>query len=358
MMEIRMFDERQDVDDFLDLFEISFGKPMSKDYFTWKYVENPFRIDEVPIIVAENNHRLIGARPFVATRMLIAGKIMNALQPCNTMVHPEFRGKGVFPQMNEFAIKEFQGTDYKIFYNFPNKNSFRGYLKCGWQAIGRTAWYWKILNPEKVLNAVFNNYVLRKAGGLLSGIYWHKFRLPEFQNRNVTIGFVNDLNFLERIFNDWRSDNGKIYTIRDERYLNWRFRSHPKKKYLFIVSQMGEETKGYFTLNIDSFMGMKRGTISDYLVVGNSPDIFESLLTYSLNLFQKRSCDVVDTWVFTQRWAEEIVKKQGFMSSQSIFIRQWFSNEYLVARPVDKESFFYHLPHMEWYITPSDADFF
>lgn len=358
-MRMRMFDERQDVDDFLALYEISFEKRMSKDYFTWKYVGNPFRIDRIPIIVAEHGNRLVGARSCVATRMMIGGKIVSALQPCDTMVHPEFKGRGVFTQMNEFAIKEFQGTDYKIFYNFPNKKSFRGNLKCGWQTINKIGWYWQMLDPEKVVNTVFDKYAFRKVGGILSAVFWHKLRLPEFREQNITIESVNDLNVLERIFYEWeRAGNDRICTVRDKTYLNWRFRAHPEKEYLFIVAQVGTGSRGYFVLNTERFMSMNRGTISDYLVTGDNPNIFESLLTYSLNLFQKRNCDVVDTWVFTQRWAEEIVKKHGFMSSQSIFIKRWFSNEYLVARPIDRESFSHHLSHMEWYITPSDADFF
>lgn len=216
-----------------------------------------------------------------------------------------------------------------------------------------------MLDPEKVVNTVFDKYAFRKVGGILSAVFWHKLRLPEFREQNITIESVNDLNVLERIFYEWeRAGNDRICTVRDKTYLNWRFRAHPEKEYLFIVAQVGTGSRGYFVLNTERFMSMNRGTISDYLVTGDNPNIFESLLTYSLNLFQKRNCDVVDTWVFTQRWAEEIVKKHGFMSSQSIFIKRWFSNEYLVARPIDRESFSHHLSHMEWYITPSDADFF
>jgi len=38
-MIIRIFDENQDIDDFLELFLISYGKPMSREYFKWKYIQ-------------------------------------------------------------------------------------------------------------------------------------------------------------------------------------------------------------------------------------------------------------------------------------------------------------------------------
>lgn len=356
-MKIRMFNERQDVNNFLDLYENSFGEPMSKNYFSWKYINNPFKADQVPIIVAEENNKIVGARPFQATRIMINREIIHTLQPCDTIVHPKFRREGLFTQMNEFAIKEFQKSSYKILYNFPNKNSFQGYLKQDWQVISKIAWHWKILNPERVLSTVFDNHVLQKAGRLVSLLLRHKSRLSKFPEQNITISFTNDLSDLERIFNEWKSKD-KIYTIRDEKYLDWRFRFHPEKEYSFIVSHVRGKPKGYFIFSIEEFMGMKRATISDYLIIDDDPNIFKSLLAYSLNLFKDRNCDVADTWAFMQKWVEEIIEDYGFISSRNIFIRHRFSNKYLMGRPIDKQGFPYNLSLMKWYITPSDADIF
>ncbi len=48
-MIIRIFDENRYVDGFLRLFQIAYGKPMSKEYFEWKYIKNPFRMNIQPI---------------------------------------------------------------------------------------------------------------------------------------------------------------------------------------------------------------------------------------------------------------------------------------------------------------------
>ncbi len=358
-MEIRIFDDNRDINDFLELFNTSFGRLMSRDYFDWKYIDNPFRIDKITIIVAKEGNKLIGARPFMATRLVIDGETVGALQPCDTMVHPEFRLKGVFTLMNRVAIEEFQRTNYKIFYNFPNKYSFQGYLKCGWETINKTTWHWLVLNSNKVFNTVLDNYALQKAGALLIPLFRLKFRLPKLGSQNITVVPTSDLRVLGKVFNEWKGKSSEtIHTARDEKYLNWRFRLHPENEYLFIVAQIEDETKGYFIVNIGEFTGMKRGTISDYLVLNNDPDIFKSLLAYSLNLFKERNCDVADTWAFTQKWVEEILEACGFISSRNIFIKHRFSNQYLVGRPINKQAFPYHLPYMKWHITPSDADFF
>jgi len=358
-MEIRIFDEQRDIQSFLDLFETSFGKPMSRDYFNWKYINNPFKIDKIPIIVAEETNKLVGARPFMATRLVINGAIVSALQPCDTMVHPEFRGSGVFARMNGAAISEFQMTDYKIFYNFPNKNSIRGYLNCGWETISETAWHWAVLDSKTTFDTIFDNYTFKKLGTLLFPLSGHGFRMPKLGSQNITTEPASDLHVLEKLFDEWKSKNREsIYTNRDENYLDWRFRSHPENEYLIVIAQSGDETKGYFILNIGEFRGMKRGTISDYLVLNNDTEVFKSLLAYSLNLFNDRNCCIADTWAFTQKWIEEILKACGFISSRNVLMRHWFANQYLVGRPIDKQAFHYSLPNMKWYITPSDADFF
>lgn len=98
-----MFDENRDVDDFLELFRINFGKPRSREYFEWKYVQNPFRLNIHTIIVAEENNRLVGARGAVFSRMMIKGNEIYTTQGTDTMVHPEFRGQGIHIKMVKYV---------------------------------------------------------------------------------------------------------------------------------------------------------------------------------------------------------------------------------------------------------------
>jgi GNAT superfamily N-acetyltransferase len=358
-MKMRMFNEGEDLPAFLSLFQASFDETLSKDYFEWKYVRNPFRIGEIPIIIAEENGRIVGARPFLATRMSVNGEVLNALQPCDAMVHPEFQGKGIFGQLNKYAIEKFQASDYKIFYNFPNKNSFPGNVKSGWHIICETNWHWRILSPARIFESVVENSLLRRLGVLMSPILWLVFRVPKSRDRGITVETVDDIGILEQVFNAWRNQQC-IFAVRDRKYLEWRFKSRPERQYQFLVARVEGEARGYFVLSTEDFRGMKRGTIVDYLVIGNDPSTFRSLLIYSLNHLKDQGCHISDTWAFTQKWAEEIVARSGFISSRSILIRRWFakSNQAFVARAIDKDHFPYDLQQMKWYITPSDSDVF
>lgn len=54
-----------------------------------------------------------------------------AYQPGSTCVLPICRGKGIFKEMTMQAIAKLPNT--ACIYNFPNPNSFPGYIKMGWK---------------------------------------------------------------------------------------------------------------------------------------------------------------------------------------------------------------------------------
>ena len=70
----------------------------------------------------------------------IEGK--EAYQPGSTCVLSICRGKGIFKEMTMQAISKLSETAY--IYNFPNPNSFPGYMKMGWKLLSdyRARLYW------------------------------------------------------------------------------------------------------------------------------------------------------------------------------------------------------------------------
>lgn len=80
------------------------------------------------IVVVYDDDKPIAARAF--WRNDIYGKV--AYQPGSTCVLSSFRGKGIFKEMTMRVLKL---IDHSIIYNFPNQNSFPGYLKMGWKLL-------------------------------------------------------------------------------------------------------------------------------------------------------------------------------------------------------------------------------
>ena len=103
-------------------------------------------------------------------------------------------------------------------------------IRSGRRPIYKITSHWKVLNARKAFNEVFHNPVLQKAGVLLSPLLRYKTGVPISRNKNVTVKEVSDVKILEDVYNRWKNAD-MIYTVRDEKYLNWRFKSHPENEY-------------------------------------------------------------------------------------------------------------------------------
>nr|WP_245549643.1 GNAT family N-acetyltransferase [Natronococcus occultus] len=146
---IRRF-ERGDRDAFLSLYETVFDRDRSTDWFRWKYRDNPYA-DHVPIVVAEDDGDLVGCRSLFAQELRGDGAVRTAFQPCDTMVHPDYRRRGLFDRMNERTVERYTDGDPAFFFNFPNEASIRGNRNHGWREIGTVPLYYRIQDPVGVL---------------------------------------------------------------------------------------------------------------------------------------------------------------------------------------------------------------
>ncbi|MFD1563518.1 GNAT family N-acetyltransferase [Haloarchaeobius amylolyticus] len=149
---VRAFDPA-DRATFLSMYETVFGRERSADWFRWKFRENPF-VDHVPIIVASDDGDPVGFRSFFAQELRAGDAVLPAFQPCDTMVHPDHRNRGLFDRLNERAIERYSDGSPSFFFNFPNEHSKRGNRKHGWREIGTIPAYYRLQNPANVLERV------------------------------------------------------------------------------------------------------------------------------------------------------------------------------------------------------------
>ncbi len=146
---IRQF-QSGDREAFLSLYEQVFGRGRSSAWFRWKYEDNPY-VDHVPIVVAEDDGRLVGCRSLFAQEMRGHGAVRTAFQPCDTMVHSDYRRRGLFDRMNERTLERYAERGPAFFFNFPNEASKRGNLNHGWREIGTVPLYYRVRDPVGAL---------------------------------------------------------------------------------------------------------------------------------------------------------------------------------------------------------------
>ncbi|MFP8954498.1 GNAT family N-acetyltransferase [Natrialbaceae archaeon A-arb3/5] len=139
-----------DQEQIVSLHDSVFGREWGHDWFEWKFKRNPY-VDHVPIIVSTRGDQIVGCRAFFALEMQINGTTQTALQPCDTMVHPDHRRQGLFSRMNELALEYYADRSPAFFFNFPNENSKRGNLKHGWQEVRTVPMYYRVHDPIPLL---------------------------------------------------------------------------------------------------------------------------------------------------------------------------------------------------------------
>lgn len=137
-------------EEFIEVFNTIFNVDYNLEWFDWKYCNSIY--GDSYLVLAFDGGKLIGIRGF--WRNDIEGE---SYQPCDTGVLREYRGRGVFTKSSKVALEH---LDKYFIYNFPNENSYPGYLKIGWK-----------LRNNLYLKTVFSKKNLKKETLLIEDEY-------------------------------------------------------------------------------------------------------------------------------------------------------------------------------------------
>lgn len=138
----------EDAPDVLELLAASLGwvpDAHHAAFFSWKHTANPF--GPSPAWVAEREGRVIGFRAFLRWEFEQPGAVLPAVRAVDTATAPEARGAGVFTRLTRFGLEALEDTDVRFVFNTPNDQSRPGYLKMGWQEVGRVPLQVRLASP-------------------------------------------------------------------------------------------------------------------------------------------------------------------------------------------------------------------
>ncbi|RIJ42771.1 GNAT family N-acetyltransferase [Pontibacter oryzae] len=205
-MQIRKGTEA-DIPAIVELLKSSLGEGLiqkSERLWNWKHIENPHGAS--PVLVAEEDGKVVGVRAFLKWQWAYKGKILQAIRAVDTATHPDYQGKGIFKKLTLQGLEDAKKDGIHLVYNTPNDNSKPGYLKMGWVEQGRMALKLKV-NPfaykkDKLPVIPDQNWVRLSAA------------LPQFSNPI--------------------SNTGQIHTFLSPEYISWRYQNNPLFDYHFL----------------------------------------------------------------------------------------------------------------------------
>src|SRR5690242_5148995 len=109
--------------------------PRFEMLYRWKHEHNAF--GPSPAWVAVDGDRVAGIRVFMRWEFVVDGHVMRAVRAVDTATDPAYQGRGIFTRLTMHALEAVTAEGVDFVFNTPNDQSRPGYLKMGWEVVGK-----------------------------------------------------------------------------------------------------------------------------------------------------------------------------------------------------------------------------
>jgi hypothetical protein len=264
-LEVRPFTMRDEAE-VLDLLRSALGEgptgERSSRFFRWKHLENPF--GSSLMLVAEDRGRIVGLRAFMRWRFCAGARTLKAVRAVDTATLPEAQGKGIFSRLTREAVGIMR-SDVDLVFNTPNSKSLPGYLKMGWQVVGRFPVWIRVKRPIRFVS-----------------------RMRSFSTASETMGdaprvdagsaaeVLDDTAAVDSLLRESQQENGRFTTDRSAMYLRWRYASGPLD-YRSITDASGGDLRGLAVFRVRPRGRLWEASVTEMLVPGQDRTVTRRL---------------------------------------------------------------------------------
>ena len=320
LIRIRFYEEGDEKDIF-KLFKITFNRKLDENFWFWRYINNPVKMNVIAL--AYYNNQLISHYAIAPNYLLIQQKKYIGGLSMTTMTHPDFRGLGLFPKLANIVYNKAKQKGIRLIYGFPNSMSYKGFINnLEWNGYGNINLYsQKSDEYKKIPNNSFTSKQI--------------FRI-DFS--------LKDLN--KKMSKDF------IFTIdRTSNFYNWRYFNNPMSKYFVFCLENGDKKVGLFVLKkfIDND-GKIWGHIVDFLV--EDQIYYKDILYHSLKELSKMGIKNTSLWAFEKM--AKFLELKKFHFRESCMPRNYFG--FKVLDEELKEKFKDENIFKNFYICMGDSD--
>ena len=356
---IRDFKE-SDKDQVISLLQSAFDPNMTREYWDWLYKKNP---NGYYIVVSEADSEIVGNDGFIPLRMKIGKQELMAVFNASLVVSPKHRGKGVFLKMGTYATTQLAEAQKLVCVGFPNETAHPGHLKYGWFTVSSMPKLVKFMNGRALLRtkkaqAFLKKYHLGKLRFVLqpfSALMLKlinlraqvKFRIEQGQEKYEVS--TSSTPFPREMDSLWLrvKDGYEILTVRDKKYLDWRFHECPDRKYFLLTGKKNEELVGYLVAAQENELGL----ILDVFGEPNSA-FLDVLIREATSLLKKRGVGKIVARVTSSSEAYKAFQHNGWFAQESIPIIARV-NTLRETRETEKLKAYLSNPS-HWFMTASD----
>jgi hypothetical protein len=241
-----------------------------------------------------------------------------------------------------------------ITYGFPNENSRHGiFTKLNWTEISDLHVLQKTFNFEKVISKALKANIFRRIGSIFlkrKKIY----KMPVIEGDNWKIEKLNSFNEeFDSIF-DQGATHFNVLTVRDSKYLNWRFIEKPENDYECFVISTESQKYGYIVVKKEEKFDLTSGFIVDYFSRGDNSELDRKLISWGTDYINFLGVDVAVAMMFNHTSYYRIFRKLGyFRIPRKLFLKDIYFG---ARKNNDDIDFNIVCNKRNWYLTWGDTD--
>ncbi|MGD7043316.1 GNAT family N-acetyltransferase [Jeotgalibacillus proteolyticus] len=304
---LRLYQEN-DEQKINELFLTVFNKKRSIEEWQWKF-SNSLKHDPI-IAIYEENGSILGH----AAVLVFEGKTgsNDALfgERIDVMVHPDYRGKGIYQQLITFLIDQCKEKEIHFVYGYPAPKAKELFIRyMNGKEITYVPRLLSILSPGKLLLSRVKP--LRKVHFLFSWLD-RAFKMRSKVSREIKVEEINVID--ERFDLLWNriSSDYSMLIKRSSEYLSWRYKEHPNRDYRLYMVFRGDEAIGYIAIRDEIIKknnySLNMLHVTDLFCLNNSYDSLE--MVKALNSVAGHA-DIVSTWSLLHTEQYKALKKKG-----------------------------------------------
>lgn len=284
-MELRPLDPTSDeeLETTLALFRDVYRRDMSKAFYRWRFLANPFGPPMVSLLW--DGETLAGHYAVSPMQSVVGDEIVPSAQSMTTMTHPDYRNRGVFSTLAEDLYARIAGLGVRMVWGFPNTQSHYGFVRrLGWHDIG---------------------VIVTMTRGTED--------CPSDTPRLSRLGTVDD-----RVSDlCTRGRDGRIFpSCRDATYLRWRYLDHPVGGYTILGLDQG--TEAIAVVKSYEYSRDRRALEVVEVLCGDKPKLVEPLFAGLLVCARDSGHALLRTWLGMADPAFPALEKLSFVPKEPI----------------------------------------
>ena len=261
--------------EYLELFHNCFPHfQYSIDRFKWFNSCCPTGKSRTYLLFDEDD-KIIGALSALPINIKLNKNQINGVLLTSGMIHPEYRSKNLFVQLEKYLIEKEKELGTSVFIGAPNKNIFRSHLKTG-------------LTVSANLDFI------------------GKFSFNKKENKCEQIQIFDDsFNELQNAI----AEQSNFILSKDTYFLNWRYFQHPDNEYLVYARFLNNKPVGWVAIKQFNDNGYLKTHILDIAAVDFN--VFKDLINQAEYFAHRRH--ELNTWQIDNSIYSDWFEKLGFI---------------------------------------------